>query len=319
MSLLSRAMFGMALSFHVGPAAAETPPSTNGGAGLRFEAVVERNFGSTAYALSASTPDPREAELLVALRSELVFPLDVVFIGGRAAWVPGARRSGRWTLGASVKTAMGDPTASMTNDDYLDGVRIISVESDARLDQWVAALDARYAWLALQGLAAGPLARLDYERIEQHVVGYDGWQRSLHSGAKYDISDTQPVLDYTVRYLGALLGAYVAPRLGDVVRLELRATVGPLVAWDEDDHLKRERTSVGSGLGLGFDGGCDVELQPAPKAAGWLSVRAYGGLRYHYAKGGTTQTFSDGSQYEDIPYVFESVQPQVGLGMAASF
>ena len=289
---------------------------SGGGTGrLHIEAIAGYGFGTSIYELSALTPDPRGGGEVVPIRSRLEFPLDAVVAGGRIAWTPGGPLE-KWSVALAVMTNLNDPSSKFINSDFVNGPEVIHTESDARLDLIAGNAIARYRLENGGSTGFSLLFRADYQRIDQYIVGYTGWQRSLFSGATFNVSGTQPVLDYRVTYVCPQLGAGIVQRLGPGLALNLDATAGVVFASDFDDHLLRDRTSEGSGTGFGMNATAGVELLPGSLPLGGLSVALRGGITYYRAEGAMDQTFSSGRQYLDIPYLFESFQGNVGLSVA---
>jgi hypothetical protein len=284
-----------------------------------------RLAGDTRYELNANSPDPRDTDQLVPIRSELVFPLDTTLLGLAVNWSPGQPDTRRWTLAAEFRTNVSDPSDPMTDGDWVDNIQVGYTESPAELDLIHGALEIAY------GLRPGPrsswslLARLDYQRIEQHLVGYQGWRRSLFSDTIFPTAGTAPVIDYRVTYLTPQLGGRFIFGGNGHLQAGLQATAGLALASDEDDHLLRGRLSEGEGVGFAAQGRLTVDLLPGFVSWRWLTVGLVGDVRFQHAEGEVTQTWyrnedqPEGTVIADIPYTIESLQYEVGLRIGVAF
>ncbi len=310
--------------------AADQPSSPAGTPGLeasawRIAASAVRLSGHTTYELRALSPDPRDPDQLVPIRSELEFPLDATLLGLTARWTPGRAGTSRWSLAAEFAAAVDDPSDPMTDGDWIDERQIGYSESPARLDLLQGALELAYAPRPGPQPALQLLLRLDYQHVEQSLVGYEGWRRSLFSDEVLPFAGTAAVVDYRVDWLSPRLGGRVARDLGAHARASLEGMAGMSLAWDEDDHLLRGRRSEGDGVGFAASGHLAIDLQPGFAPWRWLTVGLVGGLSYLHAEGDVTQTWyrdedlPAGTVIADIPYTLESLQYEVGLRLGAAF
>ena len=288
-------------------------------AGFQVQAIAARNFGNSRYEMKALAPDPRDPQTLVSIRSELEFPVDVTVTGARIVWQPGAGALERWKFVAELFTNLADPGNRMTDRDFVAGREVIHAESDTQLDLWQAAFDMEYLLHAGDRTSVSLLVAVQYLKIDVYAVGYEGWQKSLFSENTFDISGTEPVLDYRVTYVSPQAGAALEQRVANNIGLGLLGSAGVVFAKDSDNHIIRERTSEGYGFGLGLTAQGSLELRPGILPLKNLSARLYGGLRYYYATGTSDQTFSDGRQYLDLAYAFKNLQPQIGASLGLAF
>lgn len=311
-SLLLSAVIGLTT-----PASAGT--SFNIGFGL------SRSFGDTRYEMNAQAENPADPGTLVDIRSELIFPLDVILLGLELGWTPVGTEGRGWAATVEVGTGVTDPTNPMTDSDWVGSKHLAYTESPAQMDLIQAAATVRYRLGGHGRTDYALLFRFDYQHIKQHLVGYEGWKSSIFSDVIYEISGTAPVIDYQVTYLGPKLGAEAAWDLGTNSRLKLEGTAGVTFASDKDDHLLRGRLSEGDGIGFGGQARLAFDLLPGFVGWRWLTVSLSGDLRFNHAEGEVTQTWyrnedlPAGTVIKDIPYEMESLQYEVGLRIGMAF
>jgi hypothetical protein len=282
-------------------------------------------FGDTKYELNAQAENPAEPGTLVDIRSELTFPLDVTLLGVTVSWERGMVASRRWALAAGVHTNITDPSSKMTDEDWIGGRQISYTESNAELDMLLVTADVYYRLRQGQRTALSLLLHFDYQRIEQHLVGFEGWRGSLFSDQRYPVSGSAPVIDYRVEYLSPQFGALGDYRFANFSRLAFQASAGVVFASDTDDHLLRGRISEGNGWGFGLNSRVALDLLPGFVPLGWLSASLIGELRFFHAEGDVDQRWyrdedlPAGTEILDIPYQLESLQAQIGVSVGISF
>ena len=292
---------------------------------FRLGAALSHSFGDTRYELRAKVEDPGGSGELVDVKSQLEFPLDAVLLGLVAQWTPGHGPSRRWTLEARVDFSVTDPSGKMTDEDWIDSKQISYTESTPELDMILVMAELRYHTRQQERIPVDLLFHFDYQKIEQHIVGYEGWRGSIFSDQQFPVSGDAPVLDYTVEYLSPQLGADAALRSSEFSSFSLQATAGVVYASDTDDHLLRGRISEGSGWGFGSNARLEFALEPGFMALRWLSLSVLGELSYFHAEGDTDQRWyrdedlPAGTEINDIPYTIESRQARIGIALGASF
>jgi hypothetical protein len=285
--------------------------------GLEISVSVSRSFGQTSFEMDALTPDPQNTNELVPIRSKLEFPLDATLLGLNAEWKPGMTVP--WSFGVAVKIGVDYPSELIRDSDFFGDKQIFFGESPPDVDFFMATAEVRYGLRSSDRGKVDLLLHIQYERIDQHGVGFEGWQGSLFSDTRVPISEMEPVIDYQVKYLSPQVGASIERLISDNIGFGLLGSVGVVFAADSDNHLKRGRESKGSGFGVGTGAQGSFKLLPGSLPVKSLSLEVYGALRYYYATGTSDQTFSDGSQYLDLAYTFESLMPQVGVSAAINF
>ena len=321
--IFMRVKLVLATLFISAVAALSNPASAN--TNYNFGLGLSQAFGDTRYEMNAQAEDPGNPGTLVDIRSELVFPLDVKLLTVELGWTAGGSEARGWAAAVEVGTGVTDPTDPMTDSDWVGSKHLAYTESPATMDLIQAAAKVWYRFGGDGGTDFALLFRFDYQRIEQHLVGFDGWRGSLFSDQIWYVSGTAPVIDYEVTYLGPQLGAEAAWGLGTNSRLRLEGTGGVTFASDKDDHLLRGRLSEGDGVGFGAHARLAFDLLPGFVGWRWLTVSLLGDLRFNHAEGEVTQTWyrnedmPAGTVIEDIPYEMESLQYEFGFQIGVAF
>ena len=298
--------------------AAETP-------GLHVGVSVSSLFGDTMYEMNARAEDPTDPEELVDIRSRLEFPLDVTLLGVTVSWEPGMATSRRWAVAAGVHTSVTDPSRKMTDEDWVDSKQLAYTESDGDLSLILATTDVSYRLRDGERTAVSLLFHLDYQRMEQQLVGFEGWRGSLFSDQQWPVAGTAPVIDYDVTYVSGQLGAGATYLVGGHSRLGARATVGVAYASDTDDHLLRGRIAEGKCWGVGLNSRLEFELLPGFTPLGWLSASLVGELRFFHTEGQVDQRWyrdedlPEGTVIADLPYELESLQLEIRASIGGAF
>ena len=315
----------LALATLLFSAATALPVPASAATSIHLGVGLSRSFGDTRYEMNAQAENPAEPETLVDIRSELVFPLDVTLLAMEFGWTPGGVAARGWAATVEVGTSVTDPTDPMTDSDWVGSKHLAYTESPAQMDLIQAAAKVRYRFGGDGATDFALLFRFDYQHIDQHLVGFEGWKASLFSDRIFDVSGTAPVIDYEVTYLGPQLGAEAAWGLGTNSRLKLEGTAGVTFASDKDDHLLRGRLSEGDGIGFGGHARLAFDLLPGFVAWRWLTVSLLGDLRFNHAEGDVTQTWyrnedlPAGTVIDNIPYEMESLQYEVGFRVGCAF
>jgi hypothetical protein len=213
----------------------------------------------------------------------------------------------------------------MTDRDWVGAKQFSYTESDGDLGVILATADVGYRLREGERSTVSLLLHCDYQRIEQHLVGFEGWRGSLFSDEQYPVSGTAPVINYEVTYLSGQLGAGATYLVGRHTRLGARATVGVAYASDTDDHLLRGRITEGEGWGVGVNSVLEVDLLPGFAPVSWLSASLAGDLRFFHTEGEADQRWyrdedmPAGTVIPDLPHDLESLQLEIRASVGASF
>jgi hypothetical protein len=275
--------------------------------------------------MNALSENPAEPGEIVDIRSRLEFPLDLTLVGIEVGWQPGESEPNKWSFTAGAHTNISNPSSSMTDEDWVGSKHLAYTESDGDLRLILMTAGTAYRFREGERSSLSLLLDMEYERIEQNLVGFEGWQGSLFSDNQYPVSGTAPVVNYAVNYASAQAGASFTYMAGRHYQLAARATVGPAYAWDYDDHLLRGRLAEGSGWGVAVNSQLGIDLMPGFVAADWLTASLTGEFRFYHAEGEADQRWyrdedmPEGTVIEGLPHELESLQYGLTLSAGAVF
>jgi hypothetical protein len=280
---------------------------------------VKINFGDTRYTMDLLALDSDSN--LVRLKSKLEFPLDAVSAGVQfqvAGYKPGFRD---WFVHGRVLRNVNDPGDKMIDSDWGDGIKFSYTESEPELSLTEIDLQGN-KWVAGNDMFSLELtAGYRYQKIEQDIVGYRGWQLD-QNGQTISVSGTEPGLFYRVVYNMPHVGVLpsVHPLRG--LSIFLRAAYSRVFMSDYDDHLLRKKVAVADGAGNGFIGKLHLSYQPAPPADR-ISFDIEGEIVRIQADLSQTQRWygddpidgedNTGQVITGIPHEIESTQYNIGL------
>jgi hypothetical protein len=316
-------LFKQALAIFLAAACSAMPVAASAGFDLAVD--VSRSFGDTHYEMNARTENPAEPGEIVDIRSRLEFPIEASLIGLTVNWQPGEEEPGRWAFGAGAHTNVTDPPDPMIDEDWVGSKQLAYSESDAQMDMIVVTADVDYLFRKSERTAFALLFHADYRRVEQYLVGFEGWRGSLFSDEQYPASGTAPVVDYEVNYLSGQFGAAATYLWSAHSRLGARASAGVAYASDTDDHLLRGRIAEGKCWGVGMNSRVEFELLPGFAPPDWLWASLVGELSFFHTEGEVDQRWyrdedmPEGTVIADLPYELESLQYRVSLSAGASF
>jgi hypothetical protein len=288
--------------------------------------LVTRLAGDTHYEMNARSENPAEPGEIVDIRSRLEFPLDLTLLGLEVEWQPGVAEPSGWSLTGGVHTNVSDPSSRMTDEDWVGSRQLAHTESDGDLRLVLVTAGTEYRLRESDRSSVSLLLDMEYERIEQHLVGFEGWQGSLFSDTQYPVSGTAPVVNYAVNYASAQAGADFTYMFRSYYQVSARATAGPAYAWDYDDHLLRGRLAEGSGWGVAVNSRLGIEMLPGFLNADWLTASLMGGVSFRHVEGEADQRWyregedmPEGTVIEGLPHELESLQYGVTLSIGACF
>ena len=286
----------------------------------RVEPSVSRLFGDTTYRLSALGEAPGSPGTLTEFRSTLEFPLDVALAGLAVRWEPSPEEIGHWAFEVGVSVGVTDPSNLMTDRDWIGDEQVAYTESESKADLVLLTAGASYELVRRRRVSLSLVARFDYERISQDIIGFDGWVADIGTGIQGDISGTEPAIDYEVTYATPQLGLRSTAGLGQHTALTLLCAAGPAFASDRVDHLLRGKASEADAVGFGLYSSAELNLLPGSVLGRRVSVGLVAELRYFSAEGDQTQRWYEddgetpaGTEITGIPYEFRSLQYSIGL------
>jgi hypothetical protein len=287
----------------------------------RFSISPELSFlnGSTDYEIDANAFDPNATDSVSRIRSLLEFPLDVTLVGATVKYSFGGADH-IWTATASLNVSISDPSDLMTDKDWIDGVPVSYTESNAEASIIFLSGHVSRRMLTRERYTVALFAGLDYRRIEQDIIGFDGWQDLDRNGVRSPIRGDDTAVIYEVTYLSPEAGLRADVNLSGSFDFATAISTGLVIASDSDDHLLRGIKSEGDGIGIAIGATGELRLRPAVSAMPGFWIGVFGGVRYHYAEGNVTKTWyrdagsvPAGTVDPDIPYTFESMQTSIGL------
>jgi hypothetical protein len=224
-------------------------------------------------------------------------------------------------MAVGFRKSVTDASNTMTDSDFFGDRQVFFAESVPEMDLILASADVAYRLKEGEGSIIKLLFHVEYERVNQYVVGFEGWQGSLFSDFRTEISETRPALDYEITYVSPQVGGAVASRLGRNFQIGFQGSLGLLFASDRDNHLLRERIAEGDGFGVGLHSRAELGLDLGLLGLRRISLTLKGDLRYYYAEGRVDQRWYDGTNREilGLPYQMDSLQTTVGLAAVMTF
>jgi hypothetical protein len=200
-------------------------------------------------------------------RSELVFPLDVKQAGLELGYRAMAGNRPVWTASFRIGFDLSTPGKKMTDRDWFDDGYAIqefsSTESTAEGSIRSIAGEFTYTLLSGKRMDLAVVAGVEYQRIQQDLVGLEGWQWFFP-----DLPETitvitfnEPILagTYEVRYFRPQIGLMPRFYFGPVTVIAKGVAQPLLHVRDIDDHVQRQFQIRTDGKGFGWGGGLAVE------------------------------------------------------------
>ena len=300
-----------------------------------YELDIEFNFIDT----TGSTP----ANVAWRLTSLLEFPLDTK-IGGLTFKLNPELYKTSWAVSGGYYTSFTNPTEKMLDSDWegespgFPYTKWSYTESDAELKMNIAELDVSYCFYQREKITFSMLLGGRYQKIENDVIGIDGWQRPFDS-VNYEFSD--PI--YFTLYQDTLVGTYEITfkqiKIGVVTDLQLseklssriQTAFAPVFFKDIDDHILRNKLSTADGDGKGFIGSLDLKYDfiQNDKLSN-MFILLSSSFNYMNAKGSQTQEWygddqatpgvdDTGEIIRGIPHSIKSRQFKIGLRFGMTF
>ncbi len=234
----------------------------------KVQVDIQPSFGfhsGTASYEFLLTQQPADTVHIYAVQSKLEFPTDASLIGANFRIRPAADPR-KWSVRGNFYASVSDPTRVMTDRDWesasgTSGLELFSyTESDVQMTMFNidVNLTARLFKFGTGGLSL--LGGLQLQRIDEDIIGFEGWYRSFDSStysfrsAQLPQSGTGKVLTYRLNYVQPYAGAQLYMEPSPQFEGEMNLAVGPVRFTDRDDHLLRHKLSTADGTGLGFLG-----------------------------------------------------------------
>lgn len=199
------------------------------------------------------------------LKSQLEFPLDVIMGGATVRFELASDPDFLWFEGG-IYTNLEDPGGDLKDSDWegvtsiLDFTQFSYTESEAKMDGLMLNFEGGLRLFNPGKTSISALAGFRYFKIQQDVVGYDGWFRTFnentltYSDEIFPQSGSGLVGYYEVTYRQLQLGLVISTQLQPNLTGRIKAAYSPVWFEDYDDHILRNKEAVADGDGNGFIG-----------------------------------------------------------------
>ena len=192
--------------------------------------------GSTTYEIDANAFDPSASDSVSRIRSKLEFPLDVTLIGAGIAYRFGGVDP-VWEARVSFLASVNDPSELMTDEDWIDDDPVSFTESDAQGSALMFSGELARRILTREKFTMHLFGGGTYQRIEQDIIGFDGWQDLDRNGVRSPVRGDDTAVVYEVTYFSAEAGARMDISFSRAFGAAAATSVGLLFASDSDDHV----------------------------------------------------------------------------------
>jgi len=253
---------------------------------------ISHNFGYTEYIMDISILTDSG---LFELKSELEFPLDVVMAGVTVGLYSNAEALYAWSIEGGYFINLDDPGGVMKDHDWMTLVWGQEAEKFSYTESRVEMKSTLVTAEASLRVAHGRSFDLDlwggfrYQKIEQDVIGYDGWQLDTNL-VRHELSGTEPAIFYRVVYKSPHFGLRSNIRLGRHTSIGAKAAFALVWTSDYDDHLLRFKDAAADITGRGFISGLSLRHRlPYISGRAQPFFELVGGFIYFHASGSQTQ------------------------------
>ncbi|MFQ6007673.1 MAG: omptin family outer membrane protease [Candidatus Zixiibacteriota bacterium] len=314
---------------------------------LTVDPFISHNFGYTEYIMewSGYLATPIDTGLYF-LKSELEFPLDVIMLGAKIGLHSTKETLYAWSIEAGYCTNLDDPGGIMKDHDWETVKRVIDGETVyywgqvEKFSYTESSADMKSTQLTLEGFlrvmhktsfSLDLWGGFRYQKIEQNIAGYQGWQLLRDSAVAREITvySSEPALFYWVTYKSPFLGLRSGFKLGTKVQFAAQAAFAPVWVSDYDDHLIRNKIATASITGSGLISGASIHFDLANPATFKPTVSLTSDLVYLHASGNQTQKWygddplteedDTGTVLPGIPHDINTLQLNVGLRVSMIF
>jgi hypothetical protein len=312
---------------------------------LRFtiDPAVSRTFGHTTYRMDIRS-DGTGLDEITHLASELEYPLDQTMLGVRFRLSSVIRDAEDWSVSLTAHRSVSNPGGTMFDSDWIavvDGFdgKFSYTESKSEATAVIAVLEITKSFLNKRDFNLSALAGFRYQRIEQDIDNFFGWQINYTAASPqrfYFSVDDIPALEYRVTYATPHLGLKAVFQRGPTFDVTVQAAFGLTLADDYDNHLLRNKEADGEGRGQTFMVGFTLSHQLRREGDG---PRPFIGLEGEFLKlsidGDQNQFWYDdevivyidpntgqrveevvvpqGTRFTNLPHDFSSTQFRLGL------
>lgn len=292
---------------------------------------LSQDFGLTEYIMDIAVDTDTG---LAVLGSKLEFPLDAVSAGVKFRVQPRGDGMDAWWVEGGVVTNIDSPDKVMKDTDWAKKRTNLVVddsytESRVEMSSILLTIEATRRILHRENINLAVWAGFRYHRIEQDIIGWDGWfidsnlvlhkQSGTEQGMLYRIT-------YKLPYIGFLSDVEYDRRIS----LELKAAYTPVFVSDYDNHLLRNKDATASISGHGFLSGVKLQCRMGDTGTRQPFFELAGEFVYLHASGSQTQRWygddpitpdkdETGSVARGIPHEINSRQVSVGLRVGLGF
>ncbi len=312
---------------------------------ISISPIMEQSYGSTDYELDLQFFDYDSDSIIVLRRiiSLLEFPLDITQGGFNLSINSAITQDKFWFAELQFLSGLTNPTKLMKDHDWDKAVgrfdtKFSYTESKPKNSSITIILEAGKEIFSIGKIRNGILLGLRYQKINQDIDNFDGWQKRFDPIAYnwVDSSDFENdtlalALTYEVSYLRPEFGIISLVDLSNSIRLSLKSAYTPVFAKDEDDHILRKKLSISKGNGNGFISNFKIEFLPKTspkKTVPFISF--YSEYSYLNVKTNQTQTWygddpaspgidDTGTEISGVPHEIESTQIKIGLQLGFRF
>ncbi|MBU8932540.1 MAG: hypothetical protein KOO62_00895 [candidate division Zixibacteria bacterium] len=224
------------------------------------------SFGKTEYVMEMNFEDGSDN---LHLKSQLEFPLDCMMAGGTAGFKNKSASGRPFWVEIGAYTNIGDPGGKMLDHDWWN-LRTYVIEKFSYTESNV---EMKSLLLTLEGgISVATLGTstdlaivggIWYHRIEQDVIGFDGWQLDWDTGEQFKIALLDTIVGfYQVTYKLPHVGLQLELTPSPALTVQGKTAFTLVFASDFDDHMLRGKTAVSSITGKGFISELDVRFNP---------------------------------------------------------
>lgn len=293
---------------------------------------LSQNFGLTEYIMDISLP---YNEGIYVLKSQLEFPLDVVMAGAAVGLHSTRETLYTWSIEGSYFTNIDNPGGVMKDHDWETDTATWRVEkfsyteSRAEMKSTLITVEGYLRVLQRQRFGLDLWGGFRYQKIEQDIIGYDGWQIDTN-GVRHTVSGIEKGIYYKVTYKSPHLGLRSNIRLRHHTVISAKAAFALMWASDFDDHLLRNKTATADITGKGFISGVSISHQMPRTGKIQPFFELASEFVYLHASGNQTQRWygddpitpdddDTGTILSGIPHEINSRQVSVGLRVGLGF
>ncbi|MFH2049153.1 MAG: omptin family outer membrane protease, partial [bacterium] len=298
---------------------------------LNFKPYLGLNSGKTDYVIDIKIP---YEGYIYFLKSQLEFPLDQTMIGGSAELKLQSGTKREWVLNLGFYTNVNDPNGKMYDHDWWNirtGMteKFSYTESKSEGNNNIFLVEIDKLIIISKKVNISISGGFKYQKIEQEIYGFSGWQFDLDS-IHFDI-DSPDIhgLSYEVAYKLPNAGFKINYFLNQKLTFYSRIAYTRAIISDFDDHLLRFKTTESSinGNGLLADFGLHMDFGPTPGKG--FFVEFNGDFTYIKASGTSTQSWygddpageedETGQSVSGIPHEISTTQFRLGLVLGLGF